>query len=295
MKVLITGAGGFVGRHLSACVCAAGYDVVALLGPPDAPLEGIEASVIQGDIRDADLMDKVIAGVDCLIHAAGPPSVAASFADPALFAGVHVQGTATVMHAAAKAGVSNVIHVSSAEVYGGGGSTLVREDHICAPLSPYGSAKFGAEWMARAILAASDVALTILRPFSLYGPGQRMDSLIGTILMQLADGGPVQLRDLSPVRDYLHIADFCELVLAASTSPAKFRLLNACSGEGISVGQLAEAAMAAAGLPVDVRQDGPDRPADISRLIGCRAAAAAELAWKPRVSLNAGITSMISA
>ena len=243
MKVLITGGAGFIGSHLTDAFVKRGDTVTIIDNFSTGSADNLKsfAQVIEGDIRDADLMDKVIAGVDCLIHAAGPPSVAASFADPALFAGVHVQGTATVMHAAAKAGVSNVIHVSSAEVYGGGGSTLVREDHICAPLSPYGSAKFGAEWMARAILAASDVALTILRPFSLYGPGQRMDSLIGTILMQLADGGPVQLRDLSPVRDYLHIADFCELVLAASTSPAKFRLLNACSGEGISVGQLAEA------------------------------------------------------
>ena len=293
-RVVVTGAGGFVGRHLCAALAAAGHDVTAIIGPADsgAPAE----KVVRADVSDAATMHAAMAGADQLVHTAGPPSVADSFADPALFARVHVEGTAVAMKAACDEGLRSAVYVSSAEVYGAGGDAPVREDAPCQPLSPYGAAKLGAEWTARTLGRSSNMAVTVLRPFSLYGPGMRETSVLGSILRQVRSRGPVELHDLRPVRDYLHVEDFAALVLAALNRPEQAGTFNACSGAGVSVRDLAEAALAASGATADVSQTGAsDRPLDLLRLVGSREAAAQALAWAPRISLADGLPAMLRA
>src|ERR1700754_2405992 len=143
MRVAVTGAGGFLGTHLCTQLTARGHLVAALLGPDDTTPPPCE-HFVRADVTDTGALDDMMEGCDALIHAAGPPSAAASFADPTGFARIHVMGTAAVMQAANRAGTRRRILVSSAEIYGAAGGT-VDENTPPAPISPYGAAKLGAE------------------------------------------------------------------------------------------------------------------------------------------------------
>jgi nucleoside-diphosphate-sugar epimerase len=295
MRVAVTGAGGFLGTHLCTHLTARGHLVAALLGPDDTMTPPCGRSV-RADITDTGALDAMMGGCDALVHAAGPPSAAASFADPAGFARTHVMGTAAAMHAANRAGIARRILVSSAEIYGAAGGT-VDEKTPPAPISPYGAAKLGAEWMART--QKCDAVLSILRPFSLYGCGMRPTSVMGTILGQVRARLPVRLASLSPVRDYVHIGDFTQLVERTLTHAAPPLLLNVSSGVGLSVRDLARLALALAGRddePQSLSQPGGEgsRLIDVNALIGSNDAAWHSLDWRPATRLEDGLRALIA-
>lgn len=288
---MVTGAGGFVGAHLCAHLTERGYRVTAFLGPDDTAAPP-SARAVRADIADTGTLEAAMEGCDGLIHAAGPPSAAASFADPAGYARVHVTGTAQAMRAANRTGTLRRIYISSAEIYGAPGG-VVNEQTAPAPISPYGAAKLGAEWMARTM--AREAVLTILRPFSLYGRGMRATSVLGTILSQVRDQKPVRLASLTPVRDYIHIADFTDLVERVLTHAAPPPILNASSGTGCSVGALARMVLALAGRDDEPISSGEaQRPADVDALIGSNGAARRALGWTPATGLEEGLRPLLA-
>jgi len=279
MQVLITGAGGFVGSHLCELLRDAGHAITGLLGPEDA-YAPTGVRLLCSWIDDAAILQEAMQGCDALIHLAGPSSAAASFLDPAHYARVHVAGTAAVMHQANVAGVGRRVYVSSAEIYGAV-DALVGEATPANPVSPYGAAKLGAEIMARTLCRKTDAGLTIVRPFSLFGPRMREMALLNVIRGHIRNGSPMRLATLAPVRDHLSIDALGSLIGKILSHPSPPPIINACSGEGYSVGEIAKIALALAG-----RSDAPlagsaDRPADVTRLVGSTALAQEKLGWSP--------------
>jgi UDP-glucose 4-epimerase len=294
-RIFVTGAGGFVGGHLvNALSCRPDTLVTGLLGVGDQYRPAADR-LVESDINDLDRCTAAMAEADCVIHLAGPSSVAASFSDPALFAQVHVGGTATVMRVAQSLGVRRRILISSAEVYGAPEISPVDETFACKPISPYGAAKLGAEWMARAIARADQADLTIVRPFSLYGPRMRENSVLGIILKSVRLRQSVELEDLRPVRDYLHIDDLVSLVTMLAEGDGAPQIVNACSGHGLSVGELAGCALAQAGSSDSLSQSASSpRPTDVNELVGSNVLANEVLGWHPTIDINSGIAGMLA-
>src|SRR5437868_4683239 len=143
-RVIVTGAGGFIGPRVLKALLDGGAIVTALTGPPGKHGRQLCAPLLENvtaDITDVAAVESIINRAEIVVHMAGPPSVALSFDDPAGFARTHVSGTATVLEASRKAGVRRFVYVSSAEVYGRPQTSVVSEDHPVAPRSPYGAAK----------------------------------------------------------------------------------------------------------------------------------------------------------
>ena len=298
--VLVTGAGGFLGSVVVRRLLALGADVRALAGPAGAELTPVPAGVPaeRGDIEDAGLLDRLLAGVACVHHLAGPPSVAESFAEPARFLRVHAAGTAALIARCAAAGVPRIVYVSSAEVYGAASGT-VNEEHPRAPRSPYGIAKLAAELLLETHAAAGGAQVSILRPFSLYGPGASPRSLLGRLLDGL-DADELRVADLRPVRDYCFVADAVEAIIACSLreGPAA-RAYNVASGRGVSVAELARALLRVAGrgdLPLR-EERAADRPAGALtlELVGDPTRAREELGVAATTSLDVGLALTLEA
>ena len=297
--VMVTGAGGFIGSAVVRALVARGVAVRALVAAPGAtyvrPPPGV--AVVQGEIDDLSLLTDAAAGVGVVVHAAGPSSVAASFERPAEFARVHTVGTATVLEACHAAGVARLVHVSSAEVYGQPRSNPVTEDHPLQARSPYGAAKIGAELLLRSARPLPR-GVAMLRPFSVYGPGQPSASLLSAILRQARRDDAVVLADLRPVRDYCFVDDLVAAVLRAMEVDLALetgdgaRAFNIGAGVGTSVADLAAAALLAAGRSLPVREDPSRRRppgADILHMVADTTRARLELGWRPATALTGGL------
>lgn len=295
-RLLLTGAGGFIGSALAPALLAQGACVRALIGPP-----GAETAIALPDceshfaeIDDLDMLRRLVEGCDAVIHLAGPPSVAASFAAPAEFARIHTVGTATLLQACAQADIRRIVYLSSAEIYGQPETNPVGEDQLPRPCSPYGAAKLGAEAFLRCCAEAYRFEAVILRPFSIYGPGLPERSIVGRLLSQALWATEITVGDLRPVRDYCFLDDLVEAVLRSVTAaiPERVRSYNIGSGTGVSVAALAEHALRVAGRSLRVAATGShDRPlgADIRELIADPRRAAEELGWSAATPLPVGL------
>lgn len=295
--VLVTGAGGFVGSRVVRRLLDLGAHVRAWLGPAPAseliaPPPGV--SIGFGDITDAAVLDRELAGAACVFHLAGPPSAAASFETPASFLRVHAVGTAMLLERCRAASVPQLVYVSSAEVYAPATSP-VDEAHPCVPRSPYGVAKLAAEQCLAA--APGAVQVTIVRPFSIYGPGAPSGSLIATLVAAVRRGEAVRVADPRPVRDYCHVDDVAQGIVRAGCRPGSApRTFNLASGRGLAVRDVALAILRAADrsdLVIGAREQ--DRPATALtlELVGDARRARDELGFRTEVTFEDGIQCLV--
>jgi nucleoside-diphosphate-sugar epimerase len=297
--VLVTGAGGFIGAALVRRLVELEATVRALVGPAPggdlvAPPPGV--LVAYGEITERRALDGLFEGAACVYHLAGPPSVVGSFLEPARTQSVHAGGTALVLERCIAARVPRLVHVSSAEVYRAA-AWRVAEDHLRAPCSPYGAAKLAAEIVLESCAAPGGVQATIVRPFSIYGPGASPRSLIASLVAAAARGEPLCVADPTPVRDYCFVSDAVEaIVRAGMREGAATRAYNIASGQGVSVDDVARAVLRAAGRrDLGVIAGAPDRPegAMVHALVGDPARAEAELGFLAQVALEAGLEHML--
>jgi len=292
---LVTGAGGFLGAAVVRRLVALGARVRAWLGPEAAaglarPPAGV--AIGHGDIADRAALDRMLDGVACVYHLAGPPSAAASFAAPAEHLRVHAHGTAALLERCVARGVPRLVYVSSAEVYAAApqlGPELgqIGEDHPRAPRSPYGIAKLAAEQILEAC-APPQLTATIVRPFSVYGPGGSPASLIGTLIAAARRGEAPALADLRPVRDYVFVDDVADGIVRAGGRDGGVRAYNLATGRGISVRDVLRAAGRA---DLELRPRAADRPAAALTLAltGDPARARAELGFTAGTALHDGL------
>lgn len=297
--ILVTGAGGFIGSAVTDLLASLSVKVRALLGAPDErvwePCQPVES--FRADIRDLAKLCEFARGAHIVVHAAGPPSVRSSFEFPADCASIHTVGTVTVMEACRRGGVSRIVYLSSAEVYGQPSTNPVKEDCPVRPLSPYGATKAAAEIFIRTMASASKIEHLILRPFSVFGPRQSPDSLIGNILRQAKPDGCVWLNDLRPTRDYCYVQDLVEAIALACTVKGEECVFNIGSGEGTSVEEIAKLILRLLETDIPIRQKTHSelpQHAEIYRLVADARKAKAVLGWKARTSLADGLEETIA-
>jgi nucleoside-diphosphate-sugar epimerase len=299
VKTFVSGAGGFIGRAVVRALAARGDDVIAHVGPPGcglvAPPEAFAS--ISLDIADAGDLTPLLHGCEAVVHLAGPAAVAASFDDAEGYLRAHALGTAALASAASTAGVPRFVHVSSAEVYGRAGHARVREDAALRPRSPYAAAKVAAEAIVGASARNAGPTAVVLRPFSVYGPGQRANSLLASVLAQAQRGDVVGVRDLTPVRDYCHVEDVAAAIArACEVEVDEIATFNVGTGIGTSVRELIAAAFDALGASGTMRETGADRgPAEIFHLVADPDHAADMLGWRARIALREGLATTLEA
>jgi NAD dependent epimerase/dehydratase len=245
-NVLVTGADGFIGSHLTELLVKEGCRVRALSQYNSFNswgwLEDIDCldqvEVLNGDVRDPHYCKHITKDVDLVFHLAALIAIPYSYIAPDSYVDTNVKGTLNICQGALENGVKRIIHTSTSEVYGTAQYVPIDEKHPLQPQSPYSASKISADAMAMSFYNAFDLPLTIARPFNTYGPRQSARAVIPTIISQIASGKKqIQLGDVTPTRDFNYVADTCRGFLAlARCEKAIGETVNIGSNFEISVG-----------------------------------------------------------
>lgn len=300
-RVLVTGAGGFIGSHLCERLVELGADVRALceynsLGSwgwlDESPRRG-ELDVVLGDVRDADSVSTATEGVDTVYHLAALIAIPFSYEAPLAYLQTNGVGTANVLRAAERAGSRLVVHTSTSEVYGTARYVPIDEEHPLQAQSPYAASKIAGDKIAESFHLSFGVPVATLRPFNTYGPRQSARAVIPTIVTQLLSGGPLALGNVTPTRDFTYVTDTAEaFVRIADCSDAVGRVVNVGSGAEIAIGALAELIGEMIDRPAQIASD-PERvrPADseVERLCADASLARELFGWEATVRLDEGL------
>lgn len=233
-RVLVTGADGFIGSHLTEALVRAGHDVRAFVlynsfnsfGWLDRCSDDVRGKfeTFAGDIRDPHGVRTSMKGCDAVLHLAALIAIPYSYHSPDTYVDTNIKGTLNVVQAARDLGVSKVVHTSTSEVYGTARSVPVTEDHPLQGQSPYSASKIGADQIAMAFHMSFDTAITILRPFNTYGPRQSARAVIPTIITQIASGKrKIKLGAVHPTRDFTYVTDTVAAFVASLTSNRGWR------------------------------------------------------------------------
>lgn len=244
-NILVTGADGFIGSHLTEMLVKQGYSVKALSQYNSFNnwgwLEDVdcisEIEVLTGDVRDPHYCKHITKNVDTVFHLAALIAIPYSYVAPDSYVDTNVKGTLNICQAALDNGVQRVIHTSTSEVYGTAQYVPIDEKHPLQPQSPYSASKIGADAMAMSFFNSFDLPLTIARPFNTYGPRQSARAVIPTIISQIASGmKQIKLGDTTPTRDFNYVEDTCRGFIAlANCESAIGEVVNIGSNYEISV------------------------------------------------------------
>ena len=246
MKVLITGADGFIGSHLTEMLVAKGYQVKALSQYNSFNnwgwLEDISCKdrieIFTGDIRDPHYCKYITKDVDIIFHLAALIAIPYSYVAPDSYVDTNIKGTLNICQAAKENGNIRVIHTSTSEVYGTAQYVPIDEKHPLQPQSPYSATKIASDAMAMSFYNAFELPVTIARPFNTYGPRQSARAVIPTIITQIANGEKkIKLGDLTPTRDFNYVEDTCRGFIALAEE-------NKTIGETINIGSNFEISIA---------------------------------------------------
>lgn len=305
-KVLVTGADGFIGSHLTERLIEAGAEVTALAQYnsfdshgwlDDLPPETRKAAeCVRGDIRDPHHMAALAKGKDTVFHLAALIAIPFSYDAPSSYVQTNVQGTVNVLAAARAAGVSRIVNTSTSEVYGTAQFTPITEDHPVVGQSPYSASKIAADMMAQSFHRSFGLPVLTLRPFNTYGPRQSERAVIGAVIRQALDPGCRELRlgDLGPKRDFNFVTDTARAFMAAAELDEEHlgRVYNAGGGHMVSIGEMVDLVrgLTGCGKPI-IEEEGRKRPAqsEVMALMADASRLTAASGWKPEVSLKEGL------
>jgi len=302
-SVLVTGAGGFIGSHLTERLVREGarvrafvrynsrHDVGLLALLPAEMLTSVE--VIAGDLRDGEAVRTAMTGIEVVFHLGALIAIPYSYLHPCEVVETNVMGTLNVLMAARDLGTRRVVHTSSSEVYGTALYTPIDEAHPLQGQSPYSASKIGADKIAESFFRSFGVPVATIRPFNTYGPRQSARAVIPTIAVQALSSEQIRLGALDPVRDFTFVDDTVEGFLQVGRQEAAAgQEINIGSGECISVGELARKILSIVGrdLPI-VGEDQRRRPAqsEVLRLHASPDKARQLLGWQAQVPLDDGL------
>jgi NAD dependent epimerase/dehydratase len=303
LRALVTGAGGFIGGHLTARLVEEGARVRAFVrynsrnerGTLDwlpAEVAG-DIAVVLGDLRDVESVAAAMADVEVAFHLGAQIAIPYSYANPRDFFETNVLGTLNVAQAALHAGVTRVVHTSTSEVYGSARTVPITETHPLEPQSPYAASKLGADKLMDAWHRSYGLPVTVVRPFNTYGPRQSARAIVPTIVAQSLAGDTLRLGSLHPRRDMTYVSDTVAGFLAAAQAPAAVgRTLQLGTGHEVSVGEIVDAVAEVLGRPLRVEVDEQRiRPpaSEVERLVSSPALARELTGWEPRVELTDGL------
>lgn len=249
-KILVTGADGFIGSHLTEMLVKEGYKVKALSQYNSFNhwgwLEDIEClkdiEVLNGDVRDPHYCRHITKDVDTVFHLAALIAIPYSYVAPDSYVDTNIKGTLNICQAALEHGIERLVHTSTSEVYGTAQYVPIDEKHPLQPQSPYSASKIGADAMAMSFYNAFNLPVTIARPFNTYGPRQSARAVVPTIIGQIANGTKkIKLGDVSPTRDFNYVTDTCRgFIELARCDKAIGETVNIGSNYEITVGDTLE-------------------------------------------------------
>lgn len=249
-KVLVTGADGFIGSHLTEMLVSQGYQVRALSQYNSFNnwgwLENIsckeDIEIVTGDIRDPNFCKIISKDIDIIFHLAALIAIPFSYIAPDSYVETNVKGTLNICQAAKENGISKLIHTSTSEVYGTAQYVPIDERHPLNPQSPYSASKIASDAMAMSFYNSFDLPITIARPFNTYGPRQSARAIIPTIITQIANGEKeIKLGDTSPTRDFNYVEDCCRgFIMIAENNNTIGEVINIGSNYEISIIDLLE-------------------------------------------------------
>lgn len=308
-RVLVTGAGGFIGSHLVEALVRAGCHVVAFVHYRSDGSRGLlervdpevlsQVECVAGDIRDAERVAQACRGCDVVFHLAALIGIPYSYESPRSYVATNVSGTLNVLEAVRAHDVGRLVHTSTSECYGSARSLPMTEEHPLSAQSPYAASKVAADMMAASYAASFDCPVVTLRPFNTYGPRQSARAIVPTIISQALSGGPLRLGNTTTVRDLLFVEDTVAAFAAAALAEGVCgRTIHVGSGQGVGIGDLARRILQRSGhegMPIET-DAARVRPAgsEVDRLI-CDPSLALELLhWTPTVDLNAGLDRTIA-
>lgn len=305
-KVLVTGAGGFIGSHLTERLVELGARTRALVrynsagswGWLDASPVKSEIEVISGDIRDRDSLQRAVDGVEVVFHLAALIAIPYSYHAPLSYVRTNIEGTLNVLQAAMQANAELVVHTSTSEVYGTAQTVPISEEHPLQGQSPYSASKIGADKIAESFQCSYGLPIVTVRPFNTYGPRQSARAVIPTIITQALESDAIRLGNLAPTRDLNYVTDTAEGFIRAAEKPeAVGRVINIGTGCEISIGELATTILKMMGkenLSVTCEDDRvrPEK-SEVERLCADNRKAREILDWQPRVSLEEGLAQTI--
>jgi NAD dependent epimerase/dehydratase len=308
-RVLVTGAGGFIGSHLVEHLLQRGARVRAMIHYDSRPgWENLDycprsvrdrIEVIAGDVCDPFFMRQAIEGTQVVFHLAALIGIPYSYVAPSSYAMVNLQGTLNVLEACRRGGVERMVHTSTSECYGTAQYTPIDEEHPLQGQSPYSASKIAADKMAEAYYCSFGVPVSTLRPFNTFGPRQSSRAIIPTIAGQLIWGGPqLRLGSLDPVRDFTYVADTCEgFCRIAECEAAVGKLVHLGTGHAITIGDLVGLMSDITGKSKPVIQTAdrkrPDK-SEVFTLLSNPTRARELLGWQPRVSLREGLERVVA-
>ena len=295
-RVLVTGADGFIGSHVTEALVRAGFRVRAFVqynsfnswGWLDRCAFDVEGNfeVFAGDIRDPYGVRTAMKDCDAVLHLAALIAIPYSYHSPDTYVDTNVKGTLHVVQAARELGVRRIVHTSTSEVYGTARFVPMTEEHPLQGQSPYSASKIGADQIAMSFYHSFDTPVITLRPFNTYGPRQSARAVIPTIITQIAKGGrSVRLGAVHPTRDFNYVSDtVAGFVAALGSEHAVGQVINLGSNFEISIGETAQAIADVMGVEIDLVTDGqrirPEK-SEVERLFASNEKAKQLLGWSP--------------
>jgi len=308
MKVLITGAAGFIGSHLSERLLDDGWTVVGVdnfddfydpqikRGNISDCLKDKKFQLIEADIRDGAVMDKTVGdGIEIIVHLAALAGVRPSIAQPLLYADVNVNGTMVLLEAAKKHKVGKFIFGSSSSVYGNSEKVPFSEDdNVDFPISPYAATKKAGELICHTYHHLYDMSMTCLRFFTVYGPRQRPDLAIHKFATLIEQDKPIPVYgDGTMMRDFTYIDDIIDGTVAAMDKCEGFNIYNLGESRPITVNDLVSEIENALGQKA-IKENQPPQPGDVERTYADISKAAKELGYNPSTLIREGLAKFVT-
>ena len=306
-RVLVTGAGGFIGSHLTEHLVELGAETKAFVRYNSRNDWGMlellskeklnEIEVIMGDLKDADAVRHAVEEVDIIFHLGSLIAIPYSYIHPRETIETNVLGALNVLTAAKENDIEKLVHTSTSEVYGTAQYVPIDEEHPLQGQSPYSASKIGADKIAESFYHAFDLAVAIIRPFNTYGPRQSARAVIPTIITQALTNEKIFLGSLHPTRDYTYVKDVAEGFIRVAESPKSVgEVINIGSNFEISIGDLANKIISLTGKNAEIITDPTRvRPQDseVERLWCDNTKAKRLLGWEPTTSLDEGLKETI--
>lgn len=308
-KVIVTGADGFIGSHLTEELVKCGFDVKAfayynsfntwgwLDTLPKEIMSNVE--VFTGDIRDPNGVREAMKGCDAVFHLAALIAIPYSYHSPDAYVDTNIKGTLNVLQAARLLDTERVLVTSTSEVYGTAQYVPIDEKHPYQGQSPYSATKIGADRLAESFYRSFNLPVTIVRPFNTYGPRQSARAVIPTIITQLLSGKTeIKLGSLTPTRDFNFVKDtangFIEIYKSDKTIGEE---INIATQQEISVGQLATELIKqinpGAKIICDEQRLRPEK-SEVNRLLGCNEKIKRLTSWEPKFTFEEGLAQTIA-
>jgi dTDP-glucose 4,6-dehydratase len=306
-KVLVTGAGGFIGSHLVESLVARGANVRAFVRYNSRGDAGLlreldtktlrQVEIIGGDLRDEDAVRKAVQGQQLVFHLGALISIPYSYYHPVEVASTNINGTLNVLQACRDYRVERLVHTSTSEVYGTAKHVPIDETHPLQGQSPYSASKIGADKLAESYYCAYGLPVITVRPFNTYGPRQSARAVIPTIITQALACDSIKLGNLTATRDFTYISDtVAGFLKAASSEKGLGQTLNLGTGQEVQIGKLAELVIKLVNRKVNIEvEDQRLRPekSEVLRLLSNNTLAREVLGWKPEVDLEQGLKQTI--